>query len=168
MRQEGENQILVSYIQGPAGTVSRGTPIEAGARGELISINSVRYTMTGVQNGASLWMGMFALSTNPEHEENPPASIVDFMESKALYAKFVVHYKAAGISINRVETVHVELYGLLRPRRQIWVTRTINLMGPDPSGDEKGLGLEVNYRPVKVDDITLSEYNNRYGLYKRK
>ncbi|MBA7548534.1 hypothetical protein ES705_40995 [subsurface metagenome] len=163
MRQEGETQVLVSDIHTEETNPSIGLPILAGARGELMAINSVRYTPPDLADDFH-WIMMFAMSTNPEHEENPPASIQEFMESKALYAKHVIISRSVeSVLMTRVETNHIELYGLLRPRRQIWVLYAVNM-----TGAMKWFGLEINYIPVKVDDVTLSEYNQRYGLYKRK
>jgi hypothetical protein len=138
-------------------------PIEAGARGELIAINSVSYIPPDIST-SSHWIMMNALSTNPEHEANPPASIPEFMTSKALYARSVVAVRGLTnfgfMPANLNE--RIELCGLLRPRRQIWVVYAVLMLGTNI-----WFGLELNYRPVKVDDVTLSEYNNRYGLYKR-
>ncbi|MBA7581783.1 hypothetical protein ES708_23694 [subsurface metagenome] len=162
MRQEGETQVLVAEMHTEASNPSIGIPVEAGARGELIAINSVIYTPPDISATVHTIM-MFALSTNPEHEAKPPASIKEFMESKSLYAKNVIINNGAGADwVLLVETKVIELYGLLRPRRQIWVVYAVNM---PPT--EKWFGLELNYRPVKVDDVTLSEYNQRYGLYKR-
>jgi hypothetical protein len=141
-------------------------PIEAGARGELIAINSVIYTPPDIGMIFHMII-MSALSTNPEHEENPPASIREFMESKALYAKkvYVCNSILQGLEYDigfLLETKAIELYGLLRPRRQIWVVYAVNMLVV-----KAWFGLEINYRPVRVDDVTLSEYNQRYGLYKR-
>ena len=167
MRQEGETQVLVAEMHAEASNPSISVPIEAGARGELIAINSVSYTPPD-PDAVEHSMIMSALSTNPEHEAKPPASIKEFMESKALYAKNVLYVmgKAAGESYGwqiDIRTDVIELYGLLRPRRQIWVIYAVFMHGFEISW----YGLELNYRPVKVDDITLSEYNQRYGLYKR-
>ncbi len=166
MRHEGETQVLVAEMHHSLSNPSISIPIEAGARGELMAINSVAYTPPdlGVDIHVTL---MTALSTNPEHEENPPTSIQEFMESKALYAKSVFITQGLVNGINyawtiRAQTNVIELYGLLRPRRQIWVVYAVNM-----TGAKVWYGLELNYRPVKVDDVTLSEYNTRYGLYKR-
>ncbi|MBA7538672.1 hypothetical protein ES705_30953 [subsurface metagenome] len=162
MRQEGETQVLVAEIHTEETNPSIGIPILAGARGELMAINSVRYTPPDLADDFH-WIMMFAISTNPEHEDTPPASIREFMESKALYAKHVIISRSVETILrSRVDTRHVELYGLLRPRRQIWIVYAVNMTGAN-----KWFGLELNYIPVKVDDVTLSEYNNRYGLYKR-
>jgi hypothetical protein len=165
MRQEGETQVLVAEMHTEKTNPSIGIPIEVGARGELMAINSVIYTPPDISTSFHQ-MIMSALSTNPEHEANPPADIEDFMMSKALYAKNVwvsnSFISEPGIHQQQTETKTIELYGLLRPRRQIWVVYAIN-MAPN----NKWFGLELNYRPVKVDDVTLSEYNQRYGLYKR-
>ncbi|MBA7556853.1 hypothetical protein ES705_49576 [subsurface metagenome] len=162
MHQEGETQVLVAEIHTEETNPSIGIPILAGARGELMAINSVRYTPPDLGDDAH-WIMMFAMSTNPEHEENPPASIKEFMESKALYAKHVIISKSVeSVLLTSVDTKHIELYGLLRPRRQIWVLYAVNM-----TGAKVWFGLEINYRPVRVDDVTLSEYNQRYGLYKR-
>ena len=164
MRQEGETQVLTYNQHVGESNPAVSIPIEAGARGELIAINSVRYSPPDIGTFAAIhWVIMNALSTNPEHEENPPASIAEFMESKALYARSVqLHLSAADLPDHTIEVIHVPMYGLLRPRRQIWVIYAVGI-----SSAEVWYGLEVNYRPVKVDDTTLSEYNHRYGLYKR-
>ncbi|MBA7553132.1 hypothetical protein ES705_45719 [subsurface metagenome] len=168
MRQEGETQVLVHWMSTLETNPSISVPIEAGARGELIAINSVIYTPPDISTTVHMTL-MTALSTNPEHEAKPPASIKEFMESKALYAKKVwinegsIIPNAGGYAIAwSIETKAIELYGLLRPRRQIWVVYAVSMIP-----QYKWFGLEVNYRPVKIDDITLSEYNQRYGLYKR-
>ena len=168
MRQEGETQVLVHWMSTLETNPSISVPIEAGARGELIAINSVIYTPPDISTTVHMIL-MTALSTNPEHEAKPPASIKEFMESKALYAKKVwinegsIIPNAGGYAIAwSIETKAIELYGLLRPRRQIWVVYAVSMIP-----QYKWFGLEVNYRPVKIDDITLSEYNQRYGLYKR-
>jgi hypothetical protein len=163
MHQEGETQVLVAEMHTLETNPSISVPIEAGARGELIAINSVIYTPPdiGMAPHPAIWS---ALSTNPEHEDNPPASIKEFMESKALYAKnfWVENCSGEGYPLHTVETKTIELYGLLRPRRQIWVVYAVFMIA-----QTKWFGLELNYRPVRVDDVTLSEYNQRYGLYKR-
>ncbi|MBA7553299.1 hypothetical protein ES705_45889 [subsurface metagenome] len=163
MRQEGETQVLVAEMHTLETNPSIGIPIEAGARGELMAINSVIYTPPDI-GLAPHKIIMSALSTNPEHEANPPASIEEFMTSKALYAKSIWLSNASGEGdyLHKAETKTIELYGLMRPRRQIWVIYAVFMIS-----EEKWFGLELNYRPVKVDNNTLSEYNRRYGLYKR-
>ncbi|MBA7582409.1 hypothetical protein ES708_24337 [subsurface metagenome] len=166
MRQEGETQVLVAEMHTLETNPSISVPIETGARGELIAINSVIYTPPDISTATHMII-MLALSTNPEHEARPPASIREFRESKALYAKTVFINQAVLLGEDyslgwQAEAKVIELYGLLRPRRQIWVVYAVNMVP-----FEKWFGLELNYRPVKVDDVTLSEYNQRYGLYKR-
>ena len=166
MRREGETQVLVTEMHTKESNPSISVPIEAGARGELIAINSVRYTPPS-PIAIHHWILLTALSTNPEHEETPPASIPEFMESHALYAKSMLTARgpvAVTEYQTRSETVHVNLYGLLRPRRQIWVMYAVAIT---TGSAEVWIGLELNYIPVKVDDVTLNEYNHRYGLYKR-
>ena len=166
MLQEGETQVLVAEMHTGEANPSISVPIVAGARGELMAINSVRYTPPDLGTEIHPFI-VTALSTNPEHEANPPASIGEFMTSKALYAKhvFLAQGNVLGDSYAYqvyMETASVELYGLLRPRRQIWVLYAVKMKGFDI-----WFGLELNYKPVKVEDITLMEYNKRYGLYKR-
>ncbi|MBA7551757.1 hypothetical protein ES705_44305 [subsurface metagenome] len=166
MRQEGETQVLVAHMHTEESNPSISVPIQAGAHGELIAINSVRYTPPDLGTEIHAFI-LTALSTKPEHEASPPASIQEFMENKALYAKhvFISQGNMLGDTYAyqlSMETASVELYGLLRPRRQIWVAYAVKMKGFDI-----WFGLEINYKPVKVDDVTLSEYNKRYGLYKR-
>ncbi len=167
MRQEGETQVLVTEMHTLETNPSISIPIEAGARGELIAINSVIYSPPDISTTVHMII-LTALSSNPEHEAKPPASIGEFSESKALYAKKVwvnegsIRGEADYAMAWSIETKAIELYGLLRPRRQIWVVYAVSMIP-----NTKWFGLELNYRPVKVDDATLSEYNTKYGLYRR-
>ena len=167
MRREGETQVLVHWMSTLETNPNISVPIEAGARGELIAINSVIYTPPDISTTVHMTV-LTALSTNPEHEANPPASIEEFMTSKALYAKKAwvnegsVAPDGGSAMAWSIETKAIELYGLLRPRRQIWVVYAVSMIPV-----KKWFGLELNYKPVRVDDATLSEYNTKYGLYRR-
>ncbi len=143
--------------------VWRGQVVELGGRGRLVQLWAIHHYMLnlGVTIGAQVtWAS--ALSSNPNHEGDLGLVVVDFLGDAALYGTSLRNEIDSGTSISRdVVTQIVPLYGLIRPRRQIWVLCLEDLLG------NRGFGIEIYYSEIPMPRQDVITANRKYGKHRR-
>lgn len=146
---------------------SIGFPIELGGRGKVVRMWSVHYHTYFLDGDSQTIRIRQALSENPEHELRAPVLTAEFAQDKALYARSIVDSEIVNFAANQVgvrqwESRVVPLYGLIRPRRQIWVniiTQGLKDMSPC---------IEVYYSPVSdLPRPIIDTINRARGKYRR-
>lgn len=169
MRQ-GDNVHMVTVWARPASPEYGSRVIEFGARGNAVRLLAVHYSSDFFQANSSAYLSC-ALSEDPRHEVTPPSTQELFHENaKALYGKYNwIHAQvidagageAYGVT-GMLQTAVIPLYGIIRPRRQIFVYYWLHSTGP-----QTRLIAEVYYEPVSLDRTTLDTLDRKYGKYRR-
>lgn len=165
MHPEDDIEVAVSYWRTGASPTYESKPIEMGARGEVVSILGVHYSLDYLVSGV-LGYRYIALSSNPGHELTPPSTQDLFFGDKAFYAfaSFINVFKVTGDHYGLNDhffSIFVPLYGMVRPRRQIICIG--NLVG----NEQFRLRTEVYYRPVHLGQPDLVTINRKFGKYRR-
>lgn len=127
------------------------------ATGESIELWGVIYSFKNEENGD--WENIeTALSTDPSHLLNPPAALI---QESSCYAYFKRSKRVTGTThIAELESFVLPLYGLVRPKRQIWiVANNIGLTQP--------FRLEVYWSQFKASLEDIATINRKYGKYRR-
>ena len=129
-----------------------------------VEILGVKYTMSGLttaMNTTDRWAA--ALSENPEHLLTPPTQTFSF-DDKAVYGflQDVQHgsLTTTGAALKYTRTLQADLYGLLRPFRQVAIIWN-NMR------EVVKFRMEVYYRPVYLNDDELEALNRQKGAYRR-
>lgn len=167
MPPEDEMQVGVFYVRTIA-LGSAGIPVElGGGEGNLVKIWACHWNLenTPTEDGPfDGFLGM-ALSSNPEHENNPIGLFAEFQSDPALYARAIYAYAHDGIgdTTSFLKNMVIPTYGLVRPRRQIMLV--LNLW--QQLEKFTGVGLEVYYTPWSVPSTEREEVNRKYGKYRR-
>jgi len=169
MQVEGEIQVGVFYyrIPLPAATAYRSIPIEmGGGEGNLVRLWAIHYNLELIKAivPATYFIGI-ALSSNPEHENNPIDDFAIWQSDKALYGRhlWIADNTGTGnFAFWRKEAI-IPLYGLVRPRRQIMSI----LMFQYSAELLCGVGAEVYYQPTGAVADEREIVNRKYGKYKR-
>jgi len=163
MPQDGRIQTATFSYEGATGYNSM--PIEFGSRGEACELLGVHYHCLGLRTDQDSSF-ITALSSNPDFEVTPPVAIGEIMAGKSTYGLLCIvqdFYQATADGLAMGEAVLtwiIPLYGLIRPRRQMWVwSISANITMP--------LVCEIYYRPVTLQDDEMDLLNRKYGLYRR-
>lgn len=148
------------------GTQWRGTPIELGGRGRLVRIWSVNYYVEQISDDPtelSMWLN--AMSSNPEHQGDLVRASAEFFMDRALYATSVmfnrINKAATGGASRMMWTQQIRVYGLIRPRRQIWVLWTLGM------ATWFMYGIEIYYSEIPMPQQDVITANRKYGKYRR-
>jgi len=142
-----------------------GIPVELGGQGTLVRLWGVHHYIANINStvpAASLWGS--ALSSNPEHIGELAFGLDEFMRSPALYGTWLSPYRTIGTGSQSLSlhTGLVPLYGIVRPRRQIWVLYLVGSAGSDRQG------IEIYYNDdVGRDKDLIDETNRKFGKYRR-
>lgn len=146
--------------------VYAGLPISFGAVGQAVKLHAVHYSFDFFVASASLYVTC-ALSTNPQHELNPPGDQDLFYQDEALYGFASLLYGQSrdginwGLSASIPATIVIPLYGIIRPRRQVLVFYFLH------SGQYIRIRTEVYYEPITLDRVSLDALDRKYGKYRR-
>lgn len=167
MPQDDEMQVGVFRIPQIGSLGNIGLPVEmGGGRGNLIRIWACHWSIevTIARSQAIGFIGC-ALSSNPEHEFDPPLGFVGALGDKALYGRAIWNYahNGEGDTTSFFQTQVIPVYGLVRPRRQIMTA--IQLWGELELVNS--IGLEVYYTPMSAPSTEREEVNRKYGKYRR-
>ena len=140
-------------------------PFELGGRGNAVKLYGISYHIDYFVVASTCYL-YFALSSNPTHELTPPGNEDIFWADQALYgfaAKSMssqfgaADYGAAAV----LQSQYVPLYGIIRPRRIIFVAITLHL------NYSIRTRAELYYEPVELGGIELDTLNRKYGRYRR-
>lgn len=152
----------------PEAVAWEGIPIEMGGRGGVVQLWAAHY-YTGqvdeVVNQNRIWAT--GLSSNPAHEGQHVLAfdIEEFFTSPAIYASMVhaSHSRqlTSGSMTHEFLTQVIPLYGLIRPRRQIWMQFEIKHDG------SLRTGIEVYYSELEPPRVQEETVNRKYGKYRR-
>jgi len=139
-----------------------GAPIEMGAIGEVVELLAVHYSLDVIGYPTNWRLGL-GLSSNPEHLLNPPGSYEEFLVHNSIYGKMVLvwNWQGTGVVWREFFTQIIPLYGIIRPRRQVF---TIAYEGVTSL---LWCVAEIYYRPVDVDKVTKDLVNRKFGKYRR-
>ncbi len=160
MQVDAETKILVvgEYI----GCQQReALPIDFGIghRNMAVKLLGIRYGLAEIffVHAESLYSPCFAvcLSENPAHLTNPPTEI-QMIESKSTYAfhNFIAYYPTTG---------EINLYGLIRPFRQILCLD--NDLDTQVTG--KRIRVEIYYQAVELSLEESGALARQKGAYRR-
>lgn len=135
------------------------------AKSGLVAIIAVHYGIELVRTAANadilIQMG---LSSNPEHEDVGAGDFDEMTADKAVYGKATLqsNHDGAGDSTATRWSHEVPCYGLVRPRRQIWVWSILNETAAT------GLWVELWYLPFdEASAVEVDYINQTYGKYRR-
>ena len=138
-------------------------PIEFGvAINESVSLLGIKYnieTVTAHMNNDNF---MVALSSDPGHIANPPANINALFRDKSIYAMWSRLFTVVGPQNYTliVETKCIDLYGLIRPKRQVLLTafwrETL-----------ASLQVEIYWQQLSRSIEETATTNRKYGKYRR-
>lgn len=168
MPGEGSTQVQVANFSVRTGTgiTKTAISIEVGGRGEVAELWGVHYShfdlfpVTYVEGFA-----FHGLSTNPELLEAAPLAAMDhwdFAADHSIYGRYMWRHRAQGVGGTSalIDTSIIPLYGLVRPRRQVWVIVTISFDGIDAA-------MELYYRPIRLAQDDQDAIDRKYGKYRR-
>ena len=156
---------MVSLTTRLTGTGQEGVVAElGGGKDNLVAIVAVHYGLDFIEVDANAdRLVQLGMSSNPEHENVGAGGITAFVTDPAVYAKATLTHNHDGIGDSAAtEWSHeVPCYGLVRPRRQIWVLGLV-------TAATVGFWAEVWYD----DDVQVSQgdrdaVNRKYGKYRR-
>lgn len=144
-----------------------GIPVELGGRGGVVQMWGIHHYIDGNHGGASvhaIWAS--ALSSNPDHEGELALGLDDYFGSPAMYGTHVysesqLYTPSGGASTIRHLTAVIPLYGIIRPRRQIWVQYFVTFAGSNRSG------IEIYYSEIDATRRQEAQVNYKYGKYRR-
>lgn len=179
MPHEDEMQVAVFSARPNVQTTDNGSaPIEmGGGEGNLVRIWACHWAIELLKMpeealSGDLFLGL-ALSSNPEHELTPLEDFVDFQDNKALYARGQWTWNFRAFAFLQIEGAYasdrqaqtqtqiIPVYGLVRPRRQIFVWSLLAFTAA------MGLTLEVYYTAFGATRTEREEVNRKYGKYRR-
>jgi len=140
----------------------RGLPFEMGAVGEAVELLAVHYHVADI-TAANAGYIYFALSSKAS-----TASLLShafFFQTHDFYGVHCWQWALSPNGINWISNVQIQsavvpLYGIIRPRRQMWHIRILAVSIPY-------IRMEVYYRPVELPREELDLLNRKYGLYRR-
>ena len=165
MPQEGKIQTKVAVALA-AGNEARGVPIEMGARGEAVELWAIHHSIERLPSSSTSLVLYSGLSSNPELEGPIVPTLRPFIADKSIYGlsaqTWEVDIGIGGVVLNYQRTQIIPLYGIVRPRRQIWVF--LHTTVPDISGE---IRIEVYYRPISLNKTDLDALNLKFGKYRR-
>lgn len=142
----------------------RGLPIEVGGRGKVVQLWGAHYLLTNMDTALTFMQFVTGLSENPEHVLNPPASAIAMSQSRAVYGR--AHWNAgwAGAAGTwNTLGMWVPLYGIIRPRRQVWV-----MVGVQGESVQFNPVLELYYTPIDtLPRQVINAVNRSRGKYRR-
>lgn len=146
--------------------VNGGQVIEmGGGDGNLVRILACHWGIELLDVGADADRIIeLGLSSNPEHDQVGAGTFDEFVANKAVYAKATIihNHDGAGDSDATRWNKVIPCYGLVRPRRQIFVWSIIN------GNVATGLWLEVWYEPfAEMNRVERDRVNREYGKYRR-
>ncbi len=162
MPPEGNVQIAAFGFEVP-GVGSGAFAVEIGAKGEAAKLLAIHYSLQRVfpETGQRYQM---ALSSNPNHLLTQPPTEIAMLTDKALYAFWAFTHEeivgAAGVWQAIQNTQVIPLYGLIRPRRQIFVFRSF-------AETTTNLRIEIYYTPISLGKTELDTLDLKYGKYRR-
>lgn len=143
---------------------SHGLPIEVGGRGRVVQIWAIHHHLSNFDTTIAFAQYGSGLSENPEHHANPPVSVAALAQSKAVYGRIVWNTGWAGPGGSfDVATWVIPTYGIIRPRRQIWVS-----VGIQGEINDFLPAIEIYYTPI--DDLprqVVNSINRARGKYRR-
>jgi len=106
-----------------------------------------------------------ALSSNPEHEGELDLGLDDLFGSPAIYATRMHVNRCDLVSTGGYawhdETEIIPLYGIIRPRRQVWVEYMVAHDGSNRTG------IEIYYSEIDATRPQEAQVNYKYGKYRR-
>lgn len=141
-----------------------GIPIEVGARGKAIQIWAVHHSIPQLHDadvGSEVWAS--ALSSNPEHAPAGAPDLDVFMGSSAIYARSIYGLEKiiTGPKAYWTTTRIIPCYGIVRPRRQVWVLFLIGFKGSHrPS-------IEIYYSEIGGTREDIDAVDRKHGKYRR-
>lgn len=146
---------------------SFGVPVQLGGRGKVVRMWAVHYHCYFIDPDSQTLDYRQALSENPEHLDRPPVLTAEFAQDKALYGRAIwdseLAFLPAAVTSERSRVSQlVPLYGLIRPRRQVWVGIIVQgLKDISPC-------IEVYYSPVNdLPRPIIDTINRARGKYRR-
>lgn len=144
-----------------------GIPIEFGGRGGVVQIWGIHHSVgRGHSVGSADIFWGSALSSNPDHEGELVAGDLDeFMGSAAIYGNYIMaerrNLTTTGGFTALYGTAVIPLYGIIRPRKQIWVIYIIGFVG------SYRFNIEVYYSEIDATLKQEAQVNYKYGKYRR-
>jgi hypothetical protein len=143
--------------------------VEVGGRGKLVQLWQVIYHFYDIVTANAALIIADALSEDPNHELAPPATIAAFAESRALYGRSVwttqaTQVTAVGYYHSQWQNQIVPLYGIIRPRRQLWVTYAVQ--GQPPALGKRSMELYYSVVP-DLPGAIKDAINRKRGKYRR-
>jgi len=158
-------EVLVASHETSAGAVSEAIPIEMGGQGKLVELLGVHYLVNYPGSPTGPFILCLGLSSNPNHLLTPPAHRAAFLEDVSIYGAHI-HCMAPVTAGENYATSHVidtkiiPLYGIIRPRRQVFVVR-------GDTGTAILIRIEVYYRPIAVKGVLRNVIDRKFGKYRR-
>ena len=165
MPHEDDIKVASFTFEGGAGPAFReGVSIEVGGRGKVVQLWAAHYHITNFDTALVFAQWSTGISENPEHALDPPLSSSAMARSRAVYGRMTWNGGWAGNAGTwDVKPWVIPLYGIIRPRRQIWVN--VGVMGE--VNDFKPV-LELYYTPIDtLPRQVLNSINRSRGKYRR-
>ena len=145
-----------------------GHSIELGGRGRLVQMWGIHHYLGTPSAEEGFGQFISALSSNPQNAgEHPDFGIGQLFADKSLYGTLMRNYRTAIAGVSGgfalwTETWVVPLYGIIRPRRQIWVL----WFGQNIVGSDKA-GIEIYYSEIPMPRQDVISANRKYGKFRR-
>jgi len=143
----------------------RGTVIELGGRGGVVQLWATHHyvgTWQGGNGNAFLFSG---LSSNPDDVgEDAALGLDELFANKAIYGSAAWtsnNNAAAGGWSSFSWTKVIPLYGIIRPRRQVWILHEVG------QSLTHRVGLEIYYSEIDASKTQEAQVNYKYGKYRR-
>jgi len=144
-----------------------GQPVEVGGKGSVVSMVGIHHFSPAntpeLAAGAQIWGS--ALSSNPDHAGDLALGLDEFYSSPALYGTAVSTARlittVTGAAATQYRSIYTPLYGIIRPRRQIWVQYLVGLDG------SLRYGIEVYYEEVVGPQVAIDAVDRKFGKYRR-
>jgi len=159
--EDNSVEVLVISHATESGASSEASPIEMGGQGKLVQLLGIHYICNTIATPPGAWHLCLGLSSNPNHLLNPPAGREPFIRDISIYGSFIHLHRAAGDGTSHsLSTAIIPLYGLIRPRRQIFVIRADTTTAIE-------IRVEVYYRPIAIQGIIRNVIDRKFGKYRR-
>jgi len=138
-----------------------GYPVDFGAFGKVVKLLGVNWQVFNVQFDEQQYM-FTALSSDPDHKNNPPGSANLHYQNKSLYARQTMGSNQVGIGdrSNWYHNIWMPLHGLVRPARQVQVFWSVH-------GSPIPVTLEYYYQEIELTPVLQQDLNLVYGKHRR-
>jgi len=143
-----------------------GVPIEVGGRGKVVRLWAAHYHFWAPTAANALLRIADALSENPDHVGENTVTDGEMRTLTCLYGRSSFVQQATGATYSKDwHTQIVPLYGIIRPRRQVWV---MTCYFGTPATSLLHRTLELYYSiPEELPRPIIDTINRARGKYRR-